>query len=91
VPVWYRRANRAIWRHIHGSVLVRPTADGSVIALTGTGEDLWHLLNDPLTIQELAHCLGDRYAQPVDDIMHDIAPILDELVNRGVLVEATQP
>lgn len=91
MPVRYRRSNRTVWRHIHGSVLVRPTAGVSVIALTGTGEDLWHLLSEPLTIEELAHCLGERYAQPIDDIMCDIAPILDELVNHGALVEATQP
>jgi hypothetical protein len=91
LPVRYRRSKRTVWRHIHGSVLVRPTADVSVIALTGTGEDLWHLLSAPLTIEELAHCLGDRYARPAADIMRDIAPVLDELVTRGVLDEATQP
>lgn len=88
--VWYRRANRTVWRHIHGSVLVRPAADISVIALTGTGEDIWHLLSTPLTIDQLAHRLGDRYARPADDIVRDIAPILDELVTRGVLDEAAQ-
>ena len=91
MPVWYRRANRAIWRHIHGSVLVRPVEDVTVTVLTGTGEDIWHLLNTPLTVEQLADQLADHYAQPAGDIVRDIAPILTGLAARGVLDEVTSP
>ena len=91
MPVRYRRAGRTVWRHVHGLVLVRPMSAPAIIALTGTGVDLWRLLATPLTVDELARELGDRYTRPEDDIRLDIAPALKDLLARGVLEQVDQP
>jgi hypothetical protein len=85
VPVKYRRASRTVWRHAHGSVLVLPMSGHDVMHLTGTGDDLWQLLAEPLTVDQAARRLADIYDRSPDEIIQDIAPVLDDLVARGVV------
>ena len=85
MPVQYRRASRTVWRHGHGAVLVLPTAGADVLALVGTGADLWQLLSEPLTVDETARRLAEVYDGSPAAIMRDIAPVLDDLATHGVL------
>lgn len=89
--VRYRRASHAVWRYSHDSVLVLAAPDQDVVALTGTAEDLWQLLWEPLTVAEAGHSLAAAYAGPAAEIAKDIAPVLDDLVERGVVDRVTSP
>jgi len=85
VPVRYRRASRTVWRNAHGTVLVLPTESNDVLALIGTGAQLWQLLSEPLTVDQAARQLAEVYDRSPEVITPDIAPVLDDLATRGVL------
>lgn len=87
----YRRASRAVWRQCHDRVLVLPAPEDEIVALTGTAEDLWQLLGEPLAVDEAARSLAAAYAGLVSEIRKDIAPVLDDLVGRGVADRVTAP
>jgi hypothetical protein len=81
----YRRATGVVWRQAHGSVFVLPDARGDVVVLTGTGEQLWWLLADPMTIDQAAHRLADIYGVSDAAVSRDVAPVVADLAARGVL------
>ena len=81
----YRRATGVVWRHAHGSVFVLPDVRGDVVVLTGTGEQLWWLLADPMTIDQAAHRLADIYGVSDAAVSRDVAPVVADLAARGVL------
>jgi Coenzyme PQQ synthesis protein D (PqqD) len=85
VPVLHRRAGRTVWRHAHGTVLVRPIVSQEVFALTGAGADLWQMFSEPLTVDQIARRLAEAYNIPAEEIEQDIAQLIDELASRGVL------
>ena len=85
MPVQYRRAGRTVWRYVHGTVLVLPMAGRPVVALADAGADLWQLLSEPLTANQAAHRLAEVYDTSAEEIMRDIAPVLDDLASSGVL------
>ena len=85
MPVQYCRATRVVWRLGHGSVLVLPVSGDHVHALTGAAEGLWQLLVEPLTVQQAASRLAEFYDVSSGEVLREIAPLLDELVGRGVL------
>jgi hypothetical protein len=58
------------------------------VSLTGTGVALWELLSEPMDLTELSAVLSQAFATQREVIAADIRPVLDELVQRGV-VEAS--
>jgi len=85
VLVRYWRATGVVWRHAHGSVFVLPGGGREVVVLTGTGEELWWLLADPMTIDQAAHRLAEIYGVPDAAVSRDVAPVVADLAARGVL------
>ena len=83
--VRYRRATGVVWRQAHGSVFVLPDGGREVVVLTGTGEELWWLLADPMTIDQAAHRLAEIYGVPDTAVSRDVAPVVTDLAARGVL------
>lgn len=83
--VRYRRAVGVVWRQAHGSVFVLPDSRGDVVVLSGTGEDLWWLLTEPMTIDQAAHRLAEIYGVPESAVSRDVTPVLADLAARGVL------
>jgi hypothetical protein len=85
VPAQFRRAERTVWRHMHGTVLILPVSDRDVVALNGAAAELWRLLAEPLTVDQAARRLADIYDVAPDVVARDIAPVLDDLATRRVL------
>lgn len=83
--VRYRRAAGVVWRQAHGSVFVLPDAGGDVVVLTGTGEELWWLLAEPMTIDQVAHRLAEKYGVPDQAVSRDVTPVVADLAARGVV------
>ena len=81
----FRRAAGVVWRQAHGSVFVLPDGGGDVVVLTGTGEQLWWLLAEPMTIDQAARRLADIYGVPDAAVSRDVAPVVADLAARGVL------
>lgn len=90
MPVRYRRAATVVWRHSNGRVLARPVGDDEVVVLTDSGQDLWELLIDQPTLDEIAIGLAGTYGASAAQVRADIEPVLADLVTRGI-VERTRP
>jgi hypothetical protein len=56
------------------------------VALLGTGAPLWDLLDEPRTTGELARLLARDYGTSDGRILADIAPVLEELAARRLIV-----
>lgn len=82
----YSRASRIVWRNTSGGIMVLPLTESKVVTLSGTGEDLWELLDEPHPIPALAQRLAERYGVPQSTVMAELPPVLDDLTGRGVLV-----
>lgn len=91
MPVYYGRTSGTVWRHAHGSVLVLPAAGADVVVLSGTAEDLWQVLREPLTVEAAARSLADAYDESPMEVTKDISLLLDDLVARGVVDRVNAP
>ncbi|MFW6041800.1 MAG: PqqD family protein [Guyparkeria sp.] len=86
----YSRASRIVWRNTSGGIMVLPITESKVVTLSGTGEDVWGLLGEPHTVPALAQRLAERYGAPPATVMADLASVLDDLAQRGVLVRTVR-
>jgi hypothetical protein len=79
-----RRAD-VLWRATLDGVLIRPLAGKEVTKLAGTGQSLWDVLDEPATFAEICARLARRHDADASSIATDLAPVIDDLVERGVL------
>ncbi len=87
----YSRSSQLVWRHTSGGVLVLPVPAGDVVTLSGTGEDVWELLDEPQTVPALAQRLAARYGVRQATVTAELLPVLADLSVRGVLVRTDRP
>jgi hypothetical protein len=84
----YQRSESALWRRSADAVVVLPAESGDVFTLQGSGSALWEVLAHARTLDEAAGALSASFALPVDVISAEIAPVLDELVRRKVVLQS---
>jgi hypothetical protein len=82
---WRRRAE-VLERSLAAGVLLLRADGADVTLLAGTGGELWRLLAEPRTADELTDALARRYAGDVRTIRADIGAALADL-ERGGFVE----
>jgi hypothetical protein len=81
-----RRADGVLWREGEfGVVVLADRAEPRT--LSGTGRALWHALAAPVGADDLATGLARDFGVDRDRIVADIAPVLAELTQSGVIVE----
>ena len=76
----FRRRPDALWRRSLDAVAVLPVDRAEPITLAGTGPEVWHLLADWRTLEELAAMLAAAHDVTPDTVVSDVAPVLDDLV-----------
>jgi hypothetical protein len=81
----YARRERVLWRRSGDAVVLLPADGSQVFTLEGSGVDLWHLLSQPIALQEAAAALAETYGTTSDQVAADIAPVLEELSRRDVI------
>lgn len=83
------RADGVVWRRSGEAViaLAADAGDSEVVELSGTGVALWDVLAEPVDLDGAAAALADAYRVPASVIAADIAPVLDELVDWGVVTQ----
>jgi hypothetical protein len=87
----YIRAERTLWRQARESVFVLAVPGREIIALDGSGSVLWQLLTKPLTVHEIAARLAELYDVSGEVVTRDIALVLDELAERGIVNRVHSP
>lgn len=79
------RRGDVLWRHTADAVLVRRPDGDEVLKLTGSGIALWDALEGPVTFTQLCDDLALDHRADVETIRADIAPVIDDLHDRGVV------
>jgi hypothetical protein len=86
-PVYRRGA--VLWRRTHDRILVLVPATREVLSLTGSGRELWAVLDEPGSLPELAERLAAIYGAPAERIATDITPVITELRRCAAVVTGT--
>jgi hypothetical protein len=69
-----------------GSEVVLMTLDsGECLGLGETGSDVWRLLEQPTRLEPVVAALRAAYAAPPGAIEQDVAELLEQMVERGLV------
>ena len=91
----YIPSGDVVAREIEGELIIVPLAAGigdledELYTLNETGKDLWARLDGKSTLQEIARGLAEEYEAPPGEIEEDVRGLVQELVRRRMLVEAS--
>ena len=80
----YRRGD-VLWRRTYDRVLILMPASGEIVTLQATACDLWAALEEPGSLREVAKRLAVLYDAPLEQIVSDVAPVLEELGRRSAV------
>lgn len=89
----YQRATDVLWRRASDRVLLLPCGEGDreVVSLSGTGVVLWDLLADRASMDDLTSTLAVAFGADPVVVATDIAPVLDDLVERRLIATVDEP
>ena len=73
-----------LWRRCGDEILIRRRGDNELVALAGTGVDLWLALDAPRRQVDLASDLAELYDAKLDVVAADVAAAVETLVSQGV-------
>jgi hypothetical protein len=59
-----------------------------VLQLNEVASDVWHLLDEDTSLEELSELLAEAYAVPAERVRADLEPVLALLRQHGVVVPA---
>jgi hypothetical protein len=82
-------------REIEGELIIVPLAAGigdledELYTMNETGKVLWARLDGKSTLREIARGLAEEYEAPPGEIEEDVRGLVEELVRRRMLVEAS--
>lgn len=81
----YRRSSAVLWRHSGGAVVLLSPAAAQPVALQGPGRELWDLLSQPHSLEEVAATLAKRFGMDALDVRSAIEPVLEHLHDLAVV------
>jgi hypothetical protein len=83
-PRWHRHPH-LLWRRSLDAVLVLPPGLDEPLALVGTGPELWALLADPRTTEDLVAVLAAAHESGPEVVAPDVVATLEQLERLGVV------
>lgn len=86
----FRRAPSVLVRVTGPEVLLATPAGNDVLRLSETAAAVWRLLDEPRTLEELVDNLAPRYNTAPSRISDDVAGVVNQLMELGVLRRAGQ-
>lgn len=88
----YRRKTDVLAAQLSEAELVLLGPDSErYVGLDPVAADVWAALEVPRNLADLAAALAEQYNAPPERIAADIAPMLDQLVDEGLLERAPPP
>ena len=91
----YIPSEDVVAREIEGELIIVPLAAGigdledELYTLNETGKVFWARLDGKSTLREIARGLAEEYEAPPGEIEEDVRGLVEELVRRRMLVEAS--
>jgi Coenzyme PQQ synthesis protein D (PqqD) len=76
----WRRSAEVLWRRSLDAVVLLAPGRSEPFTLTGTGPEVWDLLDEAHSLDELAAVLASEHDAEDSVVVADLAPIIRELV-----------
>lgn len=74
-----------VWRVVDGETLLLDTQSGDYFSLNGTGTEIWNLVAQGMTRDEVAQKLVERYDLAFDDAARDVDALVEDLVSQQIV------
>lgn len=84
----WARSSEVLWRRTTAGVALLPPGPDPPLILTGSGALLWDLITGDHDLTRTVAILAERHGVEATVVAADVAPALEELIRRGVLVPA---
>jgi hypothetical protein len=81
----YVRSEFVLSREVEAGLLLLSPGGHGVISLSGAGPEIWTLLRDPHTVQELVDSLAVRFDVQQSEIEEDVRTALESLQQADVV------
>lgn len=91
----FSHSNDVVSREIDGALIIVPLTSGvgdmedDLFSMNESGTEIWNMLDGKKTLQEIVEALARQYQAEPGKIEQDVAGIVEELLKRRMLVEAT--
>lgn len=91
----FSHSNDVVSREIDGALIIVPLTSGvgdmedDLFSMNESGTEIWNMLDGKKTLQEIVEALARQYQAEPGRIEQDVAGIVEELLKRRMLVEAT--
>jgi hypothetical protein len=86
-----QQVSTTLWRQLLNGVLLLPSGEDEVMHLTTPGDAIWALLEEPLTLAELAQALSTAFNVSFETVLADIEPVIIELAESGAISKTVTP
>lgn len=90
----YVPSEEVVAREIEGEIIIVPLTAGigdledELYTLNGTGKAVWDRLDGKRTLSDLVGELSAEFEAPSGQVERDVVGFVEELLKRGILVEA---
>jgi len=91
----FSRSSDVVTREIDGALIIVPLTSGvgdmedDLFSMNETGTEIWNMLDGKKTVQEVVEALVRQYRAEQGELEQDVTGIVEELLKRRMLVEAT--
>jgi len=86
-----QRASDALWRHTLDGVIVLSIDAPSPLMLFGPAADLWLSTAGPIRETALIEQIARAYERDIEGTQAELAPVIDQLLDLGILLDAAEP
>jgi hypothetical protein len=80
-----QKHDNIIWRNVDNETLFLDTSSGYYFSLNETGSEIWNLLSDGLSIDDVAARLSDRYGIELAPAKNDVSELLAMLREEKII------
>jgi hypothetical protein len=91
----FAHSNDVVAREIDGMLIIVPLTAGvgdmedDLFSMNETGTTIWNMLDGKKTIKEIIAGLKEEFIAEQGEITRDVTGIVEELLKRRMIVEAT--
>ena len=83
----FQAADRVAAKEVGGELVLLDLEDGSFLVARGTGPRVWDLVSSGTGVQEIVRTVAARYGKSPEEVRVDVERFVEDLIERGFLVE----
>ena len=83
----YKRNDDNLASKIHDEIVMVNITQGNYFGLNSVGSDIWELLKEPYSIEELCEKLMNEYDIDKDACLRDVNSFIEELIKNDIVIK----